>query len=214
MAFISSTRLESSLEYLQPGKFSPVWQTWIKGSGGTVRWLATASPTQHYCQGQPGQATKCCKNKTKHLQPFQTENQFSETFVKATMMWPITIGWNVRDPPTGPWWPCPPWGRRSCLVLVHLKYYFTASLHLQIQVTKLQSFSWKLPENNNFGLVWFRVVESESLKVGKSLKIGKNRIWFLIRLFGKNAKMPALRVRVLHQNIFLNAYNSGTRGPT
>ena len=26
--------------------------------------------------------------------------------------------------------------------------------------------------------------------------------------------MPALRVRVLHQNIFLNVYNFGTRGPT
>ena len=38
-----------------------------------------------------------------------------------------------------------------------------------------------------------RVMESESLKVGKSLKIRKNRknqIWFLIRLFGNNAKIP------------------------
>ena len=40
---------------------------------------------------------------------------------------------------------------------------------------------------------WTIVVESESLKVGKSLKIGenrKNRICYLIRLFGKDAKMP------------------------
>ena len=35
-----------------------------------------------------------------------------------------------------------------------------------------------------------RAVESESREVGKSLKIGKNRIGFPIRLFGKNAKMP------------------------
>ena len=41
-----------------------------------------------------------------------------------------------------------------------------------------------------------RAVESESREVGKSLKIGKigknrkNRIWFPIWLFGKNAKMP------------------------
>ena len=50
---------------------------------------------------------------------------------------------------------------------------------------------WQHPLNEE---VPIRAVESESLKVGKSLKIGKkseiNRNWFLIRLFGKNAKMP------------------------
>ena len=45
-------------------------------------------------------------------------------------------------------------------------------------------------------LLWIRAEESESLKVGKSLKIGKNWIkseksdLISFRLFGKNAKMP------------------------
>ena len=53
---------------------------------------------------------------------------------------------------------------------------------------------WQHPLNEE---VPIRAVESESLKVGKSLKsgkkldkIGKNRIRFFDRLFGKNAKMP------------------------
>ena len=56
-----------------------------------------------------------------------------------------------------------------------------------------------------------RAVVSESLKVGKSLKIGKIGFDFLLDFLAKmpkyhempkNAKMPALPGRVLHQNIF------------
>ena len=63
-----------------------------------------------------------------------------------------------------------------------------------------------------------RAVESESLKVGKSLKIGRKKKSEKIRKIGfdflfkflakmpkchKMPKCPALRVRVLHQNIFI-----------
>ena len=69
-----------------------------------------------------------------------------------------------------------------------------------------------------------RVVESKSLKVGKSLKIGKkfgkSGFYFLLDFLAnmpKCHKMP----KCLHfgsgsciRIFFLNAYNSGTRGPT
>ena len=84
--------------------------------------------------------------------------------------------------------------------------------------------------DNDDKMVRIRAVESESLKVGKSLKIGKNRIkseksdlmsyqtfWQKCQNAIKYHEMP----KCLHLGSgscirisFLNAYNSGTRDPT
>ena len=102
----------------------------------------------------------------------------------------------------------------SCLFSLQISHLFSGSIHnfpspfspgqnllfLAISpiIVMIAIFMFGRPSITNIttSFILSRVVESESRKVGKSLKIEKNRknrknrIWFLIWHFGKNAKIP------------------------